>query len=104
MAINVYILTKNGNEITENGRKIVGEAVVKNTKADTVDLLGGVLYNNAKHLVKVLTEDDIIGVSVPEKSECFFISEPDSIKGFKEALQKASDQSSWQVAMGFIEM
>ena len=95
MTTNVYILTKNGNEITKAGRKIVRDAVIKNTKANIVDLHGGVVYNDPKYLANILSDNDAIGVSIPEKSECFFISESDSIKKFRETLQNASGQTSW---------
>ena len=104
MTTNVYILTQNGNEITETGRKIVRDAVIKNTKSNIVDLHGGAVYNDPKYLVKVLADSDTIGVSVPEKSECFFISESGSIRKFREALTNTSGQTSWQVAVEFIKM
>lgn len=102
-SVKVYVLTKNGKEITEKGRKIVRDAVIKNTKVNTVDLHGGVVYNDPKHLAKILTDRDTIGISIPEKSECFFVSDTDSIKSFREVLQNSTGQTSWQVAVDFIE-
>jgi len=102
MRKNVYILTKDGNEITESGREIIRNAVTQNTNVCAVDIHGGAMYNDAQLLSNILTEEDVVGVSIPEHSKCYFISGPENISSLKKALLNTSAQTSWEIAKEYI--
>ena len=104
--IRVYILTAEGREISESGKQQVRGEVAEKRKVspETVAIYGGVAYNDSKYLHGILRSGDVVGVSVPEQGQCFFISDADSIGKLKKLLKKATAETSWQIAKKFIEV
>lgn len=102
----VYILTKEGRDISEPGKQQVRNEVAAERKVtpEEVAIYGGKAYNDIKYFSGILKPVDVVGVSVPEKGQCYFISDAIPVGKLKKLLKKAAPATtSWQIAKDFIE-
>ena len=100
---NVYILTSEGREYSEDGCKYV-EGMIRSHVDDPCQFIFsmGDIYNKTKHMLKCLVNnpESYVAISTTEDIKILY---GDSIKTFKDRLKTETEKTSWQIALELAE-